>query len=210
MSSERASRNDLDVIKAQTHAIEAWTRAHQTWERSARAGALTREMRLDLDRRMGARRREQAAMIARADAQLRLSGHVFATARPLRAVVAHRNEWMTQKITDLLADRKVHVVGAFVDGADAAGTVVAEQPDLVLVEDRLPTLSGVDVVREVREYSPLSVVGAQALDGLGFSALVDAGAHAVFTRRIPPSDIVDQLLTCIVGDVDALRTPSFA
>ena len=206
MTSERASRNDLDIIRAQTQAVDAWTRAHQSWEQSAQATAVSREMRLDLNRRLQARRREQAAIIARADAQLRLSGDVLGTNGPLRAIVAHRHEWIAQKITDLLTDRKVHVVGTFTDGADTAGTVVAEQPDLVLVEDRLPTLTGVDVVREVREYSPLTVVGAQALDSPGVAALVDAGAHAVFTRRIPPSDIVDQLLTCIAGDVGSLRT----
>lgn len=167
-------------------------------------------MRLDLDRRLDARRREQAAIIARADAQLRLTGDILGTNGPLRAVVAHRNEWIARKITGLLADRKVHVVGTFTDGADAAGTVVAEQPDLLVVEDRLPTLTGVDVVREAREYSPLSVVGAQALDDAGFSSLVDAGAHAVFTRHIPPGDIVDQLLKCAAGDVRPLRTVTFA
>lgn len=45
----------------------------------------------------------------------------------MRAVVAYRNGWMTQRITGLLTDRAVHVVGAYVDGADAVGTVVAEQ-----------------------------------------------------------------------------------
>lgn len=201
-----APRTELDIMKAQVGAVDAWVRAHELRETAARAATVTREMRLDLSRRMEARRREQAAIVARADAQLRTSGGALHTDAGLRAIVAHRNEWMAQRITELLATGNVHVVGTFADGADAAGTVVAEQPDLVIVEDRLTTLTGTDVVREVREYSPRSVVAAQALDSTRVAALVDAGAHAVFTRRIPPAEIVDRVLDCLHGEVDTDRT----
>jgi CheY-like chemotaxis protein len=198
-------RTELDIMKAQVQAIDAWSRAHELREAAASAASLTREMRLDMSRRMEGRRRQQAAIVTRTDAQLRRSGDVLHVATPPRAVIAHRNEWMTQKLQELLSAREVRVVGAFDDGADAAGTIVAEQPDLVIVEDRLSTLTGVDVVREAREYSPYSLIGAQALDRDGVSALVDAGAHAVFTRRVPPADVVDQLLACMEGDVRPRR-----
>ena len=205
MSSTYEQRTQIDIVTAQVQAIDAWNRAHQLSEAAARATSMTREMRLDLSHRMEARRREQAALIARVDEQLRSSGQLMSGRPPLRAVIAHRNEWMTQKLTHLLALQKVRVVGVYSDGADAAGTIVAEQPELVVVEDRLSTMTGVDLVRRVREYSPLSVVAAQALDSEGVAALVDAGAHAVFTRRIPPADIVDQVLHCLHGDVEARR-----
>jgi CheY-like chemotaxis protein len=162
--------------------------------------AASREMRFDLSRRMEARRRQQAAIVACADAHLRRSGGVLRSSCELRAVIAHRNEWMAQKLTTLMTAQEVRVVGTFTDGADAAGTVVAEQPDLVFVEDRLSTLTGADVVREARQYSPASVIGAQVLDSEGVAALVTAGAHAVFRRQTPPADIVDQLLRCLGAD----------
>jgi DNA-binding NarL/FixJ family response regulator len=167
---------------------------------------VSREMRLDLSRRMEARRRQQAAIVACADAQLRTSGGVLRSSCELRAVIAHRNEWMAKKLAALMTAQEVRVVGTFADGADAAGTVVAEQPDLVLVEDRLSTLTGAEVVREAREYSPLSVIGAQALDSTGGAALVTAGAHAVFTRQTRPAVMVDQLLRCLSGDREAHGT----
>lgn len=192
-------------MTAQAQAIDAWSRAHELREAAARAATLSREMRLDLTRRREARRRQQAAIVACADAQLRRSGDLLRPDFRRRALVAHRNEWMTQKITDLLRAGGVHVVGTFSDGADAAGTAVAEQPDLVIIEDRLATLTGLDVVREVRQYSPASIVAAQALDSSAVAALVDAGAHAVFTRRVPPADVVDGVLACLRGDRDADR-----
>lgn len=200
------STRSLDLLKAQIRAIDAWNGAHHAGEAAAaRTTSMSREMRLDLSRRMDARRREHAAIVARVDAQLRMSGDVLHRNVVRRAVVAHRNEWMTQKITALLTDRQVQVIGTFVDGAEAAGTAIAEQPDLVIVEDRLSTLTGTDVVREVREYSPQSVVAAQVLDSTGVARLVDAGAHAVFTRRIRPADVVDQVLHCLQCDADSRR-----
>jgi DNA-binding NarL/FixJ family response regulator len=118
----------------------------------------------------------------------------------VRAVLAHRNAWLCGKVSARLEEHGVTVVGVFTDGADAAGTVVAEQPELVFFEDRLPSLAGSDLVRRVRDFSPLSVIGAQVEDSRGIAPLVDVGAHAVFTRRVPPVEIADQLLACLNGD----------
>ena len=193
-------RSQLDLMTAQLAAIDAWNRARRASESAAESVALTREMRLDLNRRMQARRREHEALLARADQQLRTSGGVLHGQAPTRALLAHRNAWLRETVTRRLEEHGVTVVGAFDDGAEAAGTIVVEQPDLVLVEDRLPTLSGIDVVRRVREFAPDAVVGAQVLDGDGVRALLDAGAQAVFTRRIPPVEIADQLMACLQGD----------
>ena len=192
-------RSQLDLMTAQLAAIDAWHRARRASESPADTVAMTREMRLDLNRRMDARRREQEALLARADQQLRTSGGVLNGHVPTRALLAHRNAWLRETVAKRLEARGIAVVGLFEDGAEAAGTVVVEQPDIVLVEDRLPTLSGVDVVRRVREFAPQAVVGAQVLDSDGIRALVEAGAQAVFTRRIPPVEIADQLLECLQG-----------
>ena len=192
-----SSRSPLELMTAQLAAIDAWHRARRAGDEAASTVSMTREMRLDVNRRLEARRREQEALLARADAQLRQSGDVLAGRVRTRAVLAHRNAWLRETVAARLQQRGVEVVGLFADGAEVAGTVVVEQPELVLVEDRLPTLSGVDVVRRVRQFAPEAVVGAQVLDGDGIRALVEAGAQAVFTRRIPPAEIADQLVDCL-------------
>jgi len=111
-------------------------------------------------------------------------------------VLAHRNDWLRGKVRDLLCFEGVEVVGEFADGADAAGTLVAEQPDLLLVEDLLPTLRGIQVIGRARRFAPGTVVGAQVQDSTGVQPAVDAGALAVFTRRIPPAQIAERLLAC--------------
>jgi CheY-like chemotaxis protein len=193
-------RCQLDLLTAQVQAIDAWNRSNRVASDAAEVVGLTREMRMDLSNRMAARRREQAALVARVDAQLRASAALLSPGRPVRAVLAHRNEWMSEKVSARLEQNGVLVVGVFRDGADAAGTIVAEQPDLVFLEDRLPSLTASDLVRRVRDFSPSSVIGAQVEDSHGIAPLIDAGAHAVFTRRIPPVEVADQLLACLSGE----------
>jgi CheY-like chemotaxis protein len=196
------ARTQVELMTAQVEAIDAWNQAQRSEDDAAEGVPLTRELRLDLARRTEARRREQQAVHARAEQQLRESGGVLGDRARTRAVLAHRNAWLRDSVAARLEEHGVAVVGVFDDGADAVGTVVVEQPDLVLVEDRLPTLSGIDVVRRVRRFAPQAVVGVQCLDGDGIRALADAGAQAVFTRRVTPLDIADQLLRCLVGEVD--------
>ena len=195
-----APRTRLDIIQAQLAAIESWNAARRRSEAAAQTADMSREMRLDLSRRMEARRREQDALIARADAHLRESCEVLGARTEVRAVIAHRNAWLRDKVAARLFERGVTVVGRFEDGADAAGAMVVEQAELLLVEDRLPTLPGADVVRRVRDFSPATIIGAQVLDSNGVVPLADAGAQAVFTRRIPPVDIADHLLACLEGN----------
>ena len=195
-----AGRGVIELMTAQIEAVDAWHRARRASEAAADAVSLTREMRLDLNRRREAQRREQEALLARAEQQLRESGGLLSVRAPTRAVLAHRNAWLRDNVARRLEEAGVHVVGVFEDGADAAGTIVVEQPDLVLVEDRLPTLSGVEVIRRVRTYAPEAVVGAQCGDAAGVQPLVDAGAQAVFTRRVPPAELADSLLRCLAAD----------
>ena len=192
-------QSHVALMRSQIDAIDAWHRARRVAEAAAQSAMSTRESRLDLNRRLEARRREQEALLARAADQLRSSGGVLAGRVRPRAVLAHRNAWLRDAVASRLDAEGVDVVGVFDDGADCAGTLVVEQPDLLLVEDRLPTLTGVEVVLRAREFAPRTVVGAQALDAGSVAALFDAGAQAVFTRRVPPADMVGQLLACLDG-----------
>jgi DNA-binding NarL/FixJ family response regulator len=99
-----------------------------------------------------------------------------------------------QKVADDLALRQIAVVARLTNGAEAVGAVVAEQPDLLLVEDSLPMMSGEDVVREVRTFAPLTRIGAQVAHDDRIAAMLDAGAHSAYTRRVPPADVAAALV----------------
>lgn len=190
---EQDAGDDVSAVvvlaQEQLRGIAAWTTSRREVEQARAARARSREAAVDARRRLEALRRQHRAIIARADEHLRESVDVLRTTVPVRAVIAHRNDWFTDKVAGCLAEHGIRVVCAVADGADAVGAAVAEQPDLVLVEDALPTIRGEDVVRELRRLSPRStLVGHVGYDD-GVAAMLDAGAAAAYARRVPPADV---------------------
>ncbi len=104
-------------------------------------------------------------------------------------VVAHRNAWFTGRLADALIGAGLEVVARLDNGAHAVGVAVAEPPDLLLVEDALPMLTGAAVVREVTACAPSVLIAAQVAHEDGIAAMLDAGAAAVWSRRVPPVDL---------------------
>jgi CheY-like chemotaxis protein len=190
-------RSDLDLAAQQLEAVERFNRACRMREDAAEAAARSRELRMDAARSIEVLRRQHDAVVSRAHEQLRASGKLLRSTAARRVVLASRNQWLVGKLQQALEERGVQVVARTDNGADAVGLVVAEQPDLVLVEDTLAMLPGLEVIREVRRFSPETVVTAQAAYGDRVGQLLDAGASAVYTRRIPPADVALSLLRLV-------------
>lgn len=185
-------RTDLQLLEDQLHAIQAWHERQRDTDPPS-GSVVTREMRLDQTRRLEARTREQAALVERARCQLEEGARVLAP----RAVLVHRREWVRDTVAGRLAEHGVVVVAELDNGADAIGVAVVEQPDLMLVEDALPMVGGVEVIRAVRSYCAATRIAAH-VEGEGtVPALLAAGAQKVFTRRTSPADIGRQLAALV-------------
>jgi CheY-like chemotaxis protein len=189
-------RTDVDLLAAQLRGIDEWHR------RLASAPQVipgqSREARLDEARRRDVVDREREALHAWAEAALRTE-YPFGRGATPRAVVAHRNEWLRGKLCEGLIGRGVDIVASTDDGAEASAAVVMEQPDLLFVEDLLPSLSGIELIRRARVFAPDALIGAHALSQSGMPSLLDAGARATFSRRIPPAEIAAELVACLHG-----------
>ena len=192
-------RTELDLAAQQLRAIASFTQAQRMAQEAAAAAARSREMRMDNTRHLEVMRREHEALIARAHEQLRASGDLLRGTCTRRVILAHRNEWFLTKISHLLQDSGWEVVARLDNGADAVGVAVAEQPELLLVEDTLAMVPGEQVVRDVRRYCPDTVVTAQVAYSDRVGALLDAGASEVFTRKVPPADVAARLLELAVA-----------
>lgn len=167
-------RSDLELAAQQLRAIDRFHAARLAAEGS------------DGPERLEVVRREHAALVARAHAQLRATGDLLAEQVPCRAVLAHRSPWFAEAVAEVLRDGGIEVLAGLDDGADLVGTAVAEQPDLVLIDE---DLGAERLVREVREYCPSTLVAAQVSGGARVGALLDAGAATVFTRQVPPAEV---------------------
>jgi len=198
MSNHRPIRTELDIAQLQLQALESWHRARRLAERAAEVTTASRESRMDLDRRLEVIRAQHQAIIERTEHQLRSSVRLMRELPPRRAVIAHRNEWFASKLTADLETHGVEVLARLENGAEAVGLSVAEQPDLLVVEDRLAMLSGEDVVREVRQYAPETLIAAQVAYEDRIGALLEAGADRAYTRRMPPADVARDLVELVV------------
>jgi CheY-like chemotaxis protein len=193
-------RDDSELLRSQLAAIEAWNASRRAIEKSEAAAmerARSREMRLDLARRTDVVRRQHEALIARTDEQLRGSARVVSAGGPPRAIVVHRNDWFKDKVIAGLLDGGVEVVARLENGADAVGVAVAEQPDLLLVEDKLPMIGGEDVVRQVLQFAPDTIAAAQVSVDEEIAVFLDAGARTAFTRRVPPGDVAREMCAMV-------------
>jgi hypothetical protein len=179
--------------------MEAFHRARHAVERAGERAVQSREVRMDAARRIDVVRREHRALIERAEEAIRNSGQLLAPRRAGTAIVAHRQEWFTRKIGAVLAERGILVLGHTDVGADAVGWAIAEQPDLVVVEDSLAMVTGEQAVREIRQYCERTVIGAQVPYSDRVAPMLDAGADVVHVRAVPPVQVVEELLALVAG-----------
>ena len=172
--------------------LEEFRRARSTPIEVGPGHGAAREARAERERRQAVRDREQQALLARLEAR-RSGGDPGCSGRP-RAVVVHRAAWLRESLCQALMRSGVVVVEMHEDGAAGLGAVVAEQPDLVVVQQQLPWRDGLDVVREVRRYAPDARVAVHLDQPDAEERARDAGAHVVFRRSTRPADMVPELL----------------
>jgi DNA-binding NarL/FixJ family response regulator len=108
----------------------------------------------------------------------------------------------------LSSDASIEVVGEAVDGRDAVGRVERMQPDVVLMDVRMPRLDGISATRELAQAAPgvrVLIVTTFEDDEYIFGAL-NAGASGFLLKRTRPEELIAAIHTVAAGD--ALLAPS--
>lgn len=118
-----------------------------------------------------------------------------------RCLIADDHPALTSAVSAYLADNGFEVVGPVADGQRAVALATEEQPDLALVDFRMPRLSGVDLVVKLREVSPetrVVVYTADADEQIANDVLA-AGAAALVLKEAPLADLVRALESTLAG-----------
>jgi DNA-binding NarL/FixJ family response regulator len=115
---------------------------------------------------------------------------------PIRVVLIEDNDVFREALEMLLTIRgEIAVVGSEPDGRRAADLCVELQPDVALVDYRLPGFDGVQITRALHERCPaVAIVALTAAAGeREIQAMLDAGAVASVRKDEPLDAIADAI-----------------
>lgn len=128
---------------------------------------------------------------------------------PIRVLLVDDDALMRAGLEAILSsDSGVHVVGEASDGRVAVEQVRRLQPDVVLMDIRMPEVDGIAATREVVAVSPdvrVVILTTFEDDDYIFGALT-AGASGFLLKRTSPEQLLEALRAVAAGD--SLLSPS--
>ena len=131
------------------------------------------------------------------------------TAPRVRVLIVDDDDLMRAGLHGVLSsDASIEVVGEASDGRDAVYRTRLLQPDVVLMDVRMPDLDGISATRELLDAFPevrVVIVTTFEQDDYIFGAL-RAGASGFLLKRTRPEELVAAVHTVAAGD--SLLSPS--
>jgi DNA-binding NarL/FixJ family response regulator len=120
----------------------------------------------------------------------------------LRVVLIDDAEDVRQALAALIRNAGHQVVGEAGDGSSGVHVTLAERPDLVIIDWRMPSMDGIEATQTIRaSYPSAAIVGLSSTDTPELrGAFAQAGADAFVAKR----DIKG--LLALVRTIDKART----
>jgi DNA-binding NarL/FixJ family response regulator len=125
------------------------------------------------------------------------------TDRPIRVLIVDDDELMRVGLRGVLATSgdTIEVVGEEGNGRDAIYRTRLTQPDVVLMDVRMPDLDGISATREILAAFPdvkVMILTTFEQDDYIFGAL-SAGASGFLLKRTPPEQLIAAVHTIAAG-----------
>jgi DNA-binding NarL/FixJ family response regulator len=100
-------------------------------------------------------------------------------------------------------ERDMEVCGEAEDKDEALKGIAEAEPDLAIVDLRLRTSDGLDLVRDLRDQHPkvLSLVLSMQDESLSAERAVRAGARGYISKQAPPGKIIEAVRKVLGGDI---------
>jgi DNA-binding NarL/FixJ family response regulator len=108
-----------------------------------------------------------------------------------RLLVVDDHQMLRTALIDLLVQAGFEVVGEAADGADAVALAKQLEPDVVLMDLRMPVMGGLDATRLIKDACPaIQVVLLTAFEGPALEQqAVEAGCFAYLVKGGPPGKL---------------------
>jgi DNA-binding NarL/FixJ family response regulator len=108
-----------------------------------------------------------------------------------RLLVVDDHDMLREALVELLLQAGFEVVGEAADGADAVALAKQLEPEVVLMDLRMPVLGGLDATRLIKDARPATqVVLLTAFDSPALQQQAeDAGCFAYLVKGGPPGTL---------------------
>jgi len=128
------------------------------------------------------------------------------SAQTRRVFIADDHEGYRSGVARLVAEHPaLEVVGQASDGEQALAGIVACQPDVALLDVRMPGMNGIEVCRRLQADGTAPQARIVLITGTPDPVLstqaAEAGAVALLGKETPPNTIAAQLLAAAEGRV---------
>lgn len=118
-----------------------------------------------------------------------------------RVLIADDNMRARSGLRGLLAlCREIEVIGEAAGGLEAVDMVRDHQPDVVLMDVRMPQMDGLEATRQIKEQWPQVRVVAMSMYASHRAEALTAGAEAFVVKGSPSGELLAAILDIVKGE----------
>jgi DNA-binding NtrC family response regulator len=110
-------------------------------------------------------------------------------------LIAEDESELLEALRDMVEAKGFEVIAGTTQGGEAVEIATREQPDIALLDYRLPGIDGVAITRAIKKHAPgTQVIMFTAYDEMSLSVdATQAGVFAFLVKGCPPSLILQAL-----------------
>lgn len=121
---------------------------------------------------------------------------------PARIVIIEDNKFIRSGIEMILdSERDFYVIGSYRNCEDAFNNESISKADIVIMDIRLPGISGIEGISYLRKHFPeiLTIVYTAFEDGENILGAISAGAVGFILKKIPIKELLSTLRNLLKG-----------
>jgi RNA polymerase sigma factor (sigma-70 family) len=127
---------------------------------------------------------------------------------PITVLIADAHALLRQRLSRFLAQQEdIQVIGAAADGRQVLSRVGALRPHILLLDIRMPKMSGLEVLRKILARSPgtKTLILADVFEEEFIARALQPSVQGCLLKTAPPTELVKVIRTAHAGELWAQR-----